>query len=216
MEESYQTISATKDSSQSPSSATQHHPPSTAGVNDVGHDPTDAQPQAQSSQGEARFGFSSADRAFIERLKAELGDWPGADFDSRLRIREKPGVKLFQSANPAPRVVCLPPRERAEHLINIALDASVLYHVVHRPTFDSAFELLYSLDRSDYGEGEMRHIPLVYALMALGCLFEKIGEGSSESGDDMTAERYVFIPPCRLTKSMLTRTERNISPHAVI
>ncbi|PYH56554.1 uncharacterized protein BO96DRAFT_500262 [Aspergillus niger CBS 101883] len=197
MEESYQTISATKDSSQSPNSATQHPPPSTAGANDVGSDPTDPRPQLRSSQGEARFGFSSADRAFIERLKAELGDWPGADFDSRLRIREKPGVKLFQSATPAPRVVCLPPRERAEHLINIALDASVLYHVVHRPTFDSAFELLYSLDRSDYGEGEMRHIPLVYALMALGCLFEKIGEGPSESGDDMTAERTKYFATCR-------------------
>ncbi|KAJ5547518.1 hypothetical protein N7513_004752 [Penicillium frequentans] len=193
MEESYQTVSATKDSFRSPNSATQHHPPSTAGANDVGPDPPDSRPPARSSQGEARFGFSSADRAFIERLKAELGDWPGADFDSRLHIREKPGEKLFQPANPAPRVVRLPPRVRAEHLINIALDASVLYHVVHRPTFDSAFELLYSLDRSDYGEGELRHIPLVYALMALGCLFEKIGESSSESGDDMTAERNVFV-----------------------
>lgn len=197
MEESYQTVSATKDSFRSPNSATQHHPPSTAGANDVGPDPPDSRPPARSSQGEARFGFSSADRAFIERLKAELGDWPGADFDSRLHIREKPGEKLFQPANPAPRVVRLPPRVRAEHLINIALDASVLYHVVHRPTFDSAFELLYSLDRSDYGEGELRHIPLVYALMALGCLFEKIGESSSESGDDMTAERNVFVLLCR-------------------
>jgi hypothetical protein len=50
--------------------------------------------------------------------------------------------------------------------------------------------LLYSLDPSDYGTEEMRHIPLVYALMALGCLSEKIDEGLSESGDDIIAERY--------------------------
>ncbi|PYI04673.1 hypothetical protein BO78DRAFT_408877 [Aspergillus sclerotiicarbonarius CBS 121057] len=197
MEESYQTISAVKDSPPSDKSSTQPHPSSTTGANDADTDPTDPRTQTRPSQGEARFGVSSADRAFIERLKAELGDWPGADFDSRLRIREKPGVKLFQSANPAPRVVALPPRDRAEHLTNIALDASVLYHVVHRPTFDSAFELLYSLDRSDYGEGEMRHIPLVYALMALGCLFEKVADGSSPSGDDITAERTNYFATCR-------------------
>ncbi|KAL2831439.1 hypothetical protein BDW59DRAFT_182107 [Aspergillus cavernicola] len=204
MEESYQAIiSAAKDSPQSPKSSTpqQHHPPSMAGANDAETNPTDPQPQKRLSnitnKGEARFGCSSADRAFIDRLKAELGDGPGADLDSRLRLRETPGVKLFHSTNPQPRVTSLPPRARAEYLTNIALDASVLYHVVHRPMFDSAFELIYSLDRSDYGEGEIRHIPLVYALMAVGCLSEKIDDGLSETGDYTTVERTRYFATCR-------------------
>ncbi|KAL4778018.1 hypothetical protein BJX76DRAFT_344343 [Aspergillus varians] len=154
------------------------------------------QPLDGPRQGVARFTFSPGDRAFIERLKTELGDQPGADFDSRLHIREKPGVQLFQSTRPGSQIVSLPPRERAEHLTNIALDASVLYQVVHRPTFDAAFELLYSLDRSDYGEAEAKHIPLVYALMALGCLFEEVSSASSERGG-RAAERMRYFATCR-------------------
>ncbi|PWY88160.1 hypothetical protein BO70DRAFT_359646, partial [Aspergillus heteromorphus CBS 117.55] len=181
----------------------QYAPPvmPTAGLTGASHEPeptsTDPIVQGRLTYGEARSGGSASDRAFIERLKAELGDWATADFDSRLRLREKPGVQLFQSRSPSAHTVSLPPRDRAEYLINLAIDASVLYHVLHQPTFDATFELLYTLDRNDYGEGEMRHIPLVYALMAFGCLFEHIGEGSSETGDELAAESTKYFTICR-------------------
>ncbi|KAL3444937.1 fungal-specific transcription factor domain-containing protein [Aspergillus insuetus] len=195
MEETYQ-ASTTRDSPQSQIASTQQqaYPSSTDGATAPRFQD---QPNNRPNEGEARFGCSSADRAFIDRLKIELGDGPGADFDSRLRLRDRPAVRLFHSADPEPRFTSLPPRERAEYLTNRALDSTVLYHVLHRPTFDSVFELLYSLDPSDYGTEEMRHIPLVYALMALGCLSEKIDDGLSESGDDIIAERTNYFATCR-------------------
>ncbi|KAJ0419036.1 fungal-specific transcription factor domain-containing protein [Aspergillus carlsbadensis] len=196
MEESYQALSTARDSPQSPNPSTQQqaYPLLTNGA-------TAPRPQNRSNlhldEGEARFGCSSADRAFIDRLKAELGDGPAADFDSRLRLRDRPGNRLFHPANQEPHFISLPPRERAEYLTNRALDSTVLYHVLHRPTFDSVFELLYSLDSSDYGIEEMRHIPLVYALMALGCLSEKTDDGLSENGNDIIVERSKYFVTCR-------------------
>ncbi|KAL2851625.1 fungal-specific transcription factor domain-containing protein [Aspergillus pseudoustus] len=194
MEESYQAISTTKDLRPPLGPTTQQQHSAQAGATTPLLQP---RPNQRPDEGEARFGCSSGDRAFIDRLRDELGKCPGADFDSRLRLSDRPGVKLFPSAKVEPRAISLPPRERAEYLTNIALDSTVLYHVVHRPTFDSAFELLYSLDPSDYGQEEMRHIPLVYALMALGCLSEKTNNGLSDSSDDITLERTKYFITCR-------------------
>ncbi|KAL2819219.1 fungal-specific transcription factor domain-containing protein [Aspergillus granulosus] len=196
MEESYQAISTARDSPQSLKSMAQQqcYPPPISGAT-ASH--PQHRPNRHLDEGEARFGCSSGDRAFIDRIKVELGKGPGADFDSRLRLRDRPGTKLLHSASLEPRAISLPPRERAEHLTNIALDSTVLYHVIHRPTFDSAFELLYSLDSSDYGQEERRHIPLVYALMALGCLSERRDHGLSDSPNDVTAERTKYFVTCR-------------------
>ncbi|PYH88248.1 hypothetical protein BO71DRAFT_144295 [Aspergillus ellipticus CBS 707.79] len=153
--------------------------------------------QDRSAHGEARSGVSGSDRAFIERLKAELGAWDTADFDSRLLLRERPSLQLFQPRTTSLQKVVLPPRARAEYLINLALDASELYHVLHRPAFDVSFELLYTLNRGDYSEGEIRHMPLVYALMSLGCLFQKTEYGSLESGDELATESATYFTIAR-------------------
>ncbi|RAH51082.1 uncharacterized protein BO95DRAFT_437890 [Aspergillus brunneoviolaceus CBS 621.78] len=128
---------------------------------------------------EARHHGSSGERSFIERLKLELGDSPGIDFESKSRVKERLAPRLFLLGAPnclSRTSAPLPQRERAQILVNQALDAHLLYNALHRPTFTSVFQLLYSLDREVYRETEINHFPLLYSLMAVGCLFEKHNE----------------------------------------
>ncbi|RAL15607.1 Zn(II)2Cys6 transcription factor [Aspergillus homomorphus CBS 101889] len=156
---------------------------------------------AQESQLEARHHGSSGERAFIERLKLELGTWPDIEFESRLRVKERLAPRLFLLG--APRTSCmtsaaLPPRERAEVLVDLALNANLLYDALHRPTFTSVFQLLYSLDKEDYGETEISHIPLIYSLMAVGCLFRKPSEHETEEFfENSLAEGLEYFEICR-------------------
>ncbi|RAH68947.1 fungal specific transcription factor domain-containing protein [Aspergillus aculeatinus CBS 121060] len=150
---------------------------------------------------EARHHGSSGERSFIERLKLELGDSPGIDFESRLRVKERLAPRLFLLGVPnclSRTSAPLPQRERAQILVNQALDAHLLYNALHRPTFTSVFQLLYSLDREDYGESEINHFPLLYSLMAVGCLFEKHNEHHpAEPLGGSLAEGLKYFETCR-------------------
>ncbi|PYH43372.1 Zn(II)2Cys6 transcription factor [Aspergillus saccharolyticus JOP 1030-1] len=155
----------------------------------------------QSDHLEARHHGSSGERSFIERLKIEFGDWPNIEFESRLRVKERIAPRLFllgPQRNLSIKLAALPPHERAEPLVNRALDAHLLYHALHRPTFASVFRLLYSLDKEDYGETEKSHIPLLYALMAVGCLFERhTGNNAEQSSESSIAEGLRYFEICR-------------------
>ncbi|GAB1199409.1 hypothetical protein APSETT444_008757 [Aspergillus pseudonomiae] len=134
-------------------------------------------PSALENQGEARFLHSAAHMDFVRRLKDELGNWPGADAENRVRARDVPAPKFFPLSNGPGEAISLPSRDRAKYLVNLAFDAHFLHNFVHRPTFDSAFALLFTLNVKDYGSEEYRYLALLFSLMALGCLFEMDGEG---------------------------------------
>jgi hypothetical protein len=122
-------------------------------------------------QGETGYQGYSADRAFIQRMKEKFGTWPGIDIKGRLRPRDIAPPSLFKSDNQLADQASLPPKKRALELIEAALNSHTPLHIVHRPSFDESFHVLYSLGPQEYGAEEMRLLPLVYALMALGCLF---------------------------------------------
>ncbi|GAB1208464.1 hypothetical protein APSETT445_007214 [Aspergillus pseudonomiae] len=56
-------------------------------------------PSALENQGEARFLHSAAHMDFVRRLKDELGNWPGADAENRVRARDVPAPKFFPLSN---------------------------------------------------------------------------------------------------------------------
>jgi hypothetical protein len=117
---------------------------------------------------------------FVRRLKDELGNWPGADAENRVRARNVAAPKLFQPANSQQQPVLLPSQNRAQHLVNLALDAHFLHSFIHRPTFDSIFALLFTLDIKEYSAEEYNYLPLLLSLMAVGCLFEVEDEESRD------------------------------------
>ncbi|KAL7808394.1 fungal-specific transcription factor domain-containing protein [Trichoderma gracile] len=118
-------------------------------------------------QGEIEFHGTSAERTFMEELMGKLGD--SSVTHTRLPIHSVPG--LFNSDARHSDDVPLPTRDQARRLVEAALDAQVLLHIIHRPSFDFSFHMIYSLDTSEYSLKERRFLPLLYAVLAFGSLF---------------------------------------------
>jgi hypothetical protein len=122
-------------------------------------------------QGETGYRGYSAESAFMQYIKEKLGAWPGVDINRRVRVRNKVAPSLFEPDKELAYQASLPTKERALELIEAALDSHTLLQVVHGPSFDESVHILYSLSPQEYSSEEMRLLPLVYALMALGFLF---------------------------------------------
>ncbi|KAH8819820.1 fungal-specific transcription factor domain-containing protein [Xylogone sp. PMI_703] len=66
----------------------------------------------------------------------------------------------------------LPPRRIADELINSALDeACTLEPIVHRPTFDRLYKRVFTIPPGEFGLEEESFLPLLYAVCAVGSLF---------------------------------------------
>ncbi|KAL7952587.1 fungal-specific transcription factor domain-containing protein [Trichoderma compactum] len=118
--------------------------------------------------GEIEFHGTSADRTFMEELFEKLGD--SSMTHQRIPVDGSvPG--LFQSDARCFDEVPLPGRDQAVKLVEAALDAQVLLHIVHRPSFDFSFNMIYSLEPREYSLKEGRFLPLLYAVLAYGTLF---------------------------------------------
>lgn len=126
-------------------------------------------------KGDLEFQGYSADRTFIQGFKHELGDWAYDSAHKRLpTVFSVPG--LFDTSRKPPVDVILPPRDVAKKLIEAALDAQILFSVIHRPSFNNLFNLVYSLDQSHYSTQEWRFLALFYAVLAYGSLFVDLCE----------------------------------------
>ncbi|KAH6679003.1 fungal-specific transcription factor domain-containing protein [Halenospora varia] len=103
----------------------------------------------------------------------------------------------------------LPPKNIARELVSSALDdACALLNFVHQPSFYHMFDRIYNIEVKDYGRKEHEFLPLLYASLAVGCLFSK--NELAKSGNVLStsqATRYFIV--CR---QMLNVMEcRNLS-----
>ena len=122
-----------------------------------------------------RYTGNSSYGAFLERMRAELGDY-AIGLDKSLVNRNLLMPRFCECEDSrqsaAEKAAELPAKETALALVDAALDdACALDRFVHRPTFDYHFARLYELDPREYGAEENEYLPLVYAVLALGCLF---------------------------------------------
>lgn len=141
-------------------------------------------------QGEIEFQGQSGDRTFFQDLKTKLSDWDGSETCSQLL----PDMSLSGFFEPNRRIsdqVTLPTKELARKLVDAALDAQILLPIIHRPSFNVSFNLVYSLDRSEYGKREVLFLPLLYAVLAYGCLFIESDSENQES-HEMISKGYVL------------------------
>ncbi|KAL3462506.1 fungal-specific transcription factor domain-containing protein [Aspergillus heterothallicus] len=139
-----------------------------------------AQPGAKvyhpSEKGDLEFTGRSADRAFMEGFKHQLGDWVLDTTHKRVpAVFAVPG--LLDTSRGPPVDVELPPKHVARRVVDAALDAQILFGIMHRPSFDNMFTLVYSLDQSHYRAEEWRFLALLYAILAYGGLFVDSAEG---------------------------------------
>lgn len=79
----------------------------------------------------------------------------------------------------------LPEKERARNLCNHALNsACCLLRFVHQPTFYAMFDRIYEIHPDSYENEEHQFLPLLYAVLALGCMFETPNDEKEQSYRD--------------------------------
>ena len=124
----------------------------------------------------------------------------GERFDDRevLRLKifsEDPcSLSTFPQSSGTPNLMILPSRELACNLVTTALDdACTLLRFVHRPTFDYFLNRIYDIDPEEYNRQDEKFIPLLYMVLALGCLFMNSNDSASSSTMAI-CEGYVAIP----------------------
>ena len=96
----------------------------------------------------------------------------------------------------------LPTEEAARRLCRSAFDqACVLMRFVHEPSFWIVFDRIYSSDWESFDDEERKFLPLLYAAMAVGCLFSDpehlLNPGNNESGAGLgfvLSHHFVRIP----------------------
>lgn len=88
------------------------------------------------------------------------------DFDTPRSVTEYPfDFRLPNTAD-------LPSQEVAKALCYDALScACCLLRFIHQPSFYRMFDRIYNIPAKDFGDDENQHLPLLYMMLALGCLF---------------------------------------------
>lgn len=137
------------------------------------------------------FHGGSSGTVFIRRMREQFGGLLGNDHSAPLfpRIPRPPLVtSMFDSPRSStdspydaglPNTMDLPSRETARALCNDSLErACSLLRFVHQPTFYELVDKIYDTPPENFGDSENRFLPLLYVVLALGCMFH------TEPGED--------------------------------
>ncbi len=130
------------------------------------------------------FHGGSSGTVFVRRMREQFGGLLGghdqnapifprvprpaivANFDSPKSMTDSP----FDSG--LPNTMDLPSRENAKALCEDSLNcACVLLRFVHQPSFYEMFDRIYDIPPDNFGDPENRFLPLLYTVLALGCMF---------------------------------------------
>ncbi|KAH8595788.1 fungal-specific transcription factor domain-containing protein [Bisporella sp. PMI_857] len=144
------------------------------------------------------FHGGSSGAVFMGRMREEfgglLGRPHGSPFLPRLP-RPMPLGPIYDSPRSnadspmdigLPNLVDLPPREIARALCVNSLEcACSLMRFIHQPTFYEMFDRVYDLPPDMFGDAENRFLPLLYVILALGCMFH-----IEPDEDESTATTY--------------------------
>lgn len=122
---------------------------------------------------------------FVRRLRKQLG---AADITSPM-ARSRPSITAHMMGSPKsisespqdttlPPTHDLPPREIARRLCHNAIDhACSLMRFVHEPSFFASLESIYDTPLEQFTHEENSFLPLLYIVIAVGCLFSDDGVG---------------------------------------
>lgn len=119
---------------------------------------------------------------FVRRLRKQLGaaDLPITRAHSITQSLESPkSVSDSPQDSALPPTHDLPPRVVARRLCHNALDdACSLMRFVHEPSFYASLERIYDKSPEQYTNEENSFLPLLFIVMAVGCLFSDDGVGT--------------------------------------
>lgn len=123
---------------------------------------------------------------FVRRLRKQLGatDISGPMSRSRASITshmwDSPkSMSESPQDTSLPPTHDLPPRAVARRLCHNAIDhACSLMRFVHEPSFFASLERIYDTPPEQFGNDENSFLPLLYIVIAVGCLFSDDGAGT--------------------------------------
>jgi hypothetical protein len=130
------------------------------------------------------FHGHSSGMVFLRRMHEQFRDLIGHPEGEGLPILQNRDLDLaFESPKSGgdslsdsllPDFGDLPGKEYARRLCEHALnDACAIFPFVHKPTFYNLLNRVYDVPPEKFGNEEHRFLPLMYATVALGCLFAK-------------------------------------------
>ena len=130
------------------------------------------------------FHGGSSGLIFVQRMREQFGGLLGTHKSTPVLPRipnPAPMPPTFDSPRSSaespmeaglPNTMDLPSRESAQILCVNALDsACALLRFVHQPTFYEMFDRIYDVPVESFGDEENRFLPLLYVVLALGCMF---------------------------------------------
>jgi len=167
-------------------------------------------------QGHWDFHGHSSGIVFLRRMREQFGDLMGST-ESRAsaflknrraqsQVFESPRSTTGESPMDSnlPNTHDLPPRECAKQLCSNCLnDACALMRFVHQPTFYASFDRIYNTPPDNFGNEDNSFLPLLYVVLALGCLFGKDEASNLEQKGYESAidQGYVRMSAVGLLKS---------------
>ncbi|KAE8451957.1 hypothetical protein EG329_002121 [Mollisiaceae sp. DMI_Dod_QoI] len=130
------------------------------------------------------FHGGSSGTVFVRRMREQFGGLLGTEHSGPLFPRiPRPNIitPMFDSPRSStespmdsglPNTMDLPSRESARALCEDSLNkASSLLRFVHQPSFYEMFDRIYDTPPETFGDAENRFLPLLYMVLALGCMF---------------------------------------------
>ncbi|KAL8863545.1 MAG: hypothetical protein Q9178_000226 [Gyalolechia marmorata] len=177
-------------------------------------------------QGHWDFCGQSSGMIFLRRMREQFGDLLAKFDGTALPFMKSSSIsgRLMtpNCASTSPmdfsgnNVQRLPDKSCARKLCTCALDdAAALFPFVHQPTFYTMFDRVYDRPRESWEPVDEKFLPLLYSVVALGCLFAKDEESmlqnyGYESAIDqgfkwfMVARQLMDVTDCRDLTSLQT------------
>lgn len=162
------------------------------------------------------FHGHSSGLVFLRQLREQFGDLIGSTEGRTTAFMRKTRAhsQVFDSPKSAadspmdtnlPNTQDLPPRDCAEQLCSNSLnDACALMGFVHQPTFYAMFNRIYTTPPENFGNEENSFLPLLYVVLALGCLFDKTEHSNLERRGYESAIDHGYVALLLSTRWKLT------------
>ncbi|KAL8943402.1 MAG: hypothetical protein Q9216_001111 [Gyalolechia sp. 2 TL-2023] len=146
---------------------------------------------ALDDQGHWDFYGHSSGMIFLQRMREQFGTLLGKSENRSLFFNSPSLPERFnspRSASASPmnpgltNVHDLPAKACAQKLCSCALDdAAALLRFVHQPSFYESFNRVYETPPEEFTPTDQGFLPLLYSVLALGCLFARSEESMLQS-----------------------------------
>lgn len=152
-------------------------------------------------QGLPDFHGSSSGRVFVHRIREQLGGLLGEAGTNVLpHLPAPPAMPWVDSPRSSgssplelglPNIEDLPSKDVAQELAHASLTCCSVLPFIHQPTFHAALERIYHTPVEKYTNLDHKFLPLLYAVLATGCVFHLPASDDPDENPDFTYQQKI-------------------------